>query len=88
VAKFERNLRQGEPHAGERPDRASDTVASADTWECWLDCERSRDCTVKQPGWSPSAAGKRSEAVATDGVREATQSHAVESPVPGEHTDV
>jgi hypothetical protein len=26
--------------------------------------------------------------VATDEVREATQSHASESPVPGEHTDV
>jgi hypothetical protein len=84
VATFERNFRQGAPHAGERPDRS--------------------------PGRSASAAGKRSEAVATDGVREGEvhapnattwklwlgrskagcrsvcgQSHALESPVPGEH---
>ena len=37
-------LRQGEPYAGERPDRASGIVASANTWKCWPGCQRSRDC--------------------------------------------
>jgi hypothetical protein len=38
----------GEQHCGERRHRASNTVASANTWKCWLGCERSRDCAVKQ----------------------------------------
>jgi len=37
------------------------------------------------PGWTVSGAGQRSVAVATDGVREANQSHAFDSPVPAEH---
>jgi hypothetical protein len=35
-------------------------------------------------GWSASEAGLRSDAGATDGVREATQRHASESPSSGE----
>jgi hypothetical protein len=62
VAAFEHRLREGEPHAGERPDRS--------------------------PGWSASAAGKRSEAIATDRcaasteIREADRSRVPPKPLP------
>jgi hypothetical protein len=36
----------------ERPDRASTTAASANRRKCSLDCERSRDFEVTQPGWT------------------------------------
>jgi hypothetical protein len=32
-----------EPHVGERPDRASNIVASANTWKCWLDRSEAKD---------------------------------------------
>jgi hypothetical protein len=39
---------RGEPRASERHNRATNTVASANTWKCWLGCERRWVSTEKQ----------------------------------------